>query len=100
MLLSDLYGCEIWSLTLREEHTLSVLENRVLRRIFGQKRDEVTGCWKQLHNEELHNLYFFPSIIRMIQSRRMRCAGHVVHMGISGIHVRFWWEMQKKKTTR
>jgi hypothetical protein len=55
------YECETWSLTLREEHSLSTLENRVLRRIFGPKRDEVTGGWRGLHNEELHNLYFSPS---------------------------------------
>jgi hypothetical protein len=66
------YGCETWSLTLREEHRLWVL-----RRIFGPKGDEVTGGWKKLHNEELHNLYPSPSIIRMIKSRRMRWAGHV-----------------------
>jgi hypothetical protein len=58
--------------TLREEHRLRVFENRVLRRIFGQKRDEVTGGWRKLHNEELHNLYSWPSIIKMIKSRRMR----------------------------
>jgi hypothetical protein len=58
-----------------------VFENRVLRRIFGPKRDEVTGRWRKLHNEELHNLYFSPSIIRMIKSRRMRWAGHVARMG-------------------
>jgi hypothetical protein len=56
-----LYGCETWSLTLREEHRLSVFENRVLRRIFGPKRDEVTGGWRKLHNEELHNMYSSPS---------------------------------------
>jgi hypothetical protein len=67
-----LYECEIWSLTLREEHRLRVFENRVPRRIFGPKRDEVTGRWRKLHNEELHNLYSFPSIIRMIKSKRMR----------------------------
>jgi hypothetical protein len=60
---------------------LSVSENRVLRRMFGLKRDEVTGGWKKLHNEELHNLYSSPSIIRMIKSRRMRMAGHVARMG-------------------
>jgi hypothetical protein len=65
-------GCETWSLTLREEHRL-----RVLRRISGPKRDEVTGGWRKLHNEELHNLYSFPSIIRMIMSRRMRWTRHV-----------------------
>jgi hypothetical protein len=72
-----LYGCETWSLTLREEHRLRMFENRVLRRIFGRKRDEVTGGWRKLHNEELHNLYPSPSIIRMIKSRRTRWAGHV-----------------------
>jgi hypothetical protein len=57
-----LYGCETWSLRLREEHGLRVFENRVLRRIFGPKRDEVTGEWRKLHNEELHNLYSSPDI--------------------------------------
>jgi hypothetical protein len=76
-----LYGCETWSLTLRDEHRLRVFENRVLRRIFGPKRDEVTGSWRKLHNEELHNLYSSPSIIRMIKSRRMRLIGHVARMG-------------------
>jgi hypothetical protein len=66
-----LYGCETWSLILREEHRLTVLENRVLRRIFKQKKDEVTGVWRKLHNEELHNLYPSSSIIRMIMSRRI-----------------------------
>jgi hypothetical protein len=76
-----LYGCETWSLTVREEHKLRVLENRVLRRIFGPKRDGVTGGWRKLHNEELDNLYSSPSIIRFIKSRRMRWAGHVARMG-------------------
>jgi hypothetical protein len=67
-----LYGCETWSLTSREEHRLRVFENRVLRRIFGPKRDEVTEGWRKLHNEELHNLYSSPSIIRMIKSRAIR----------------------------
>jgi hypothetical protein len=66
---------------LREEHRLRVLENRVLRRIFGPKRDEVTGGWRKLHNEELHGLYSSLSIIRLIKARRMRWAEHVVHMG-------------------
>jgi hypothetical protein len=76
-----LYGCETWSLMLREEHRLRVFENRVLRRIFGPKRDEVTGEWRKVHNEELHNLYSSPDIIRQVKSRRMRWAGHVAHMG-------------------
>jgi hypothetical protein len=76
-----LYGCETWSLTLREEHRLRVFENGVLRRIFGPKRAEVTREWRKLHNEELHNLYSSPDIIRQIKSRRMRWAGHVARMG-------------------
>jgi hypothetical protein len=76
-----LYGCETWSLKLREERRLRVFENRVLRRIFRLKRDEVTGDRRKLHNEELHNLYSSPNIIRMIKSTRMRWAGHVARMG-------------------
>jgi hypothetical protein len=62
-----LYRCETWSLMLREEHRLRVFENRVLRRIFGSKRDDVTGEWRNLHNEELHNLYSYPDIIRQVK---------------------------------
>jgi hypothetical protein len=76
-----LYGCETWSLTLREEHRLRVFENRVLRRIFGPKRDDVTGDWRKLHNEGLHNLYSSPNIIRIIKSRSMKWAGHLARMG-------------------
>jgi hypothetical protein len=76
-----LYGCETWSLTLREESKLRVCENRVLRRVFGPKRDEVTGKWRKLHNEELNNLYSSPNIVRVIKSRRMRWAEHVACMG-------------------
>jgi hypothetical protein len=76
-----LYGCETWSLTLREEHRLRVLENRVLWRVFRPKRDEVTGEWRKLHNEELNDLYPLPNIVRVIKSRRMRWAGHVARMG-------------------
>jgi hypothetical protein len=75
-----LYGCETWSLTLREEQRLTVFENRVLRRIFGLKRDEATGEWRRLHNEELNDLYSSPNIIRVIKSRGMRWAGHVARM--------------------
>jgi hypothetical protein len=67
-----LYGCGTWSLTLREEHRLRLFGNRVLRRIFGSKRDEETGEWRKLHNEELHHLYSSSDIIRQVKSRRMR----------------------------
>jgi hypothetical protein len=76
-----LYGCESWSLTLREECRLRIFENRVLRRIFGPKRDEVTGEWRRLHNKELYALYFSLNIIRVMKSRRLRWAGHVARMG-------------------
>jgi hypothetical protein len=76
-----LQGCETWSLTLREEHTLRVFENRVLRKIFGPKRDEATGEWRNLYNKELRYLYSSPSIIRIIKSGRMRLPGHVAQMG-------------------
>jgi hypothetical protein len=76
-----------------EEHRLRVLEKRVLKRIFGPKRNEVTEGWRKLHNEEFHNLYSSPSIIR----RRMRWTGQVARMRIRGIHVGFWWESQKER---
>ena len=76
-----LYGCETWSLTLREGRRLRGFENRVLRRVFGPKRDEVKGEWRKLHNEELSDLYSLPNIVRVVKSRRMRWAGHVALMG-------------------
>ena len=76
-----LYGCETWSLKLREERKLRVFENMVLRRIFGPRRDEVTGEWRRLHNEELNDLYCSPNIVRVIKSRRITWAGHVARMG-------------------
>jgi hypothetical protein len=92
-----MYGCETWSLTLGEEHRLRVFENKVLRRIFGPKRDE-DGLWRKLHNE-LHSLYSSPNIVRVIKSRRMRWARHVVHMGeeftgfwVEGPKARDHWE--------
>jgi hypothetical protein len=75
-----LYGCETWSLTLREEHKLRVFEKRVLRRILGPKRDRVTRGWRKLHNVKLHDLYCSPSKSRIITPRRMRWAGHVARM--------------------
>jgi len=78
-----LYGCETWSLTLREEGRLKVFENRVLRRIFGPRRDEVTGEWRKLPNEEFNDLYSSPNTVWVIKSRRMRWAWHVAHMGES-----------------
>jgi hypothetical protein len=82
-----LYGCETWCLTLREEHRLRVFENRVLRRIFGPKREEV-GSGRKLHNDELHDLYSSPNTVRVIKSRRMRWAGHVARMG--EVFTGFW----------
>jgi hypothetical protein len=75
------YGCETWSLTVREEHKLRVFENRVLRRIFGPKRDGLTGRWRKMHNEELHNLYSSQNIIRFIKSKRTKWAEQVARMG-------------------
>jgi hypothetical protein len=86
-----LYGCETWSLTLREEHRLRVFENRVLSRIFGLKGDEVMGGWRKQHNENRH-LYTSPSIIRMIKLRRRRWVGHVAQMGRG-----YWWESQRER---
>jgi hypothetical protein len=82
----DLYGCESWSLTLRE----------LLRRIFGPKRDEITGEWRKLHNEELHDVYSSPSIIRMIEAKTMRWAGHVAEWGRRGTRIGCWWENQRE----
>ena len=75
-----LYGCETWSLTMREEHRLRVFENRVLSRTFGPKRDGVTGEWRKLVNEELNDLCTSLNIVRVIKSRRMNWAGHVARM--------------------
>jgi hypothetical protein len=76
-----LYGCETWSFILREKHRLRVFENRVLRRLFRPKRDEVTGERRELHSEELHILYSSPNTIRLLKSRRIRWAGHVARTG-------------------
>jgi len=76
-----LYGCETWSLILREERRLRVFENRVLRRVFGPRRDEVTEEGRKLHKEELGDLYSLPNIVRVVKSRRMGWVGHVARMG-------------------
>jgi hypothetical protein len=77
-----------------EEHRLRVFQNRVLGTIFGPKRG-----WRKLHNEELHNLYSSPSIIRMIKSKRMRWAGHVARMGRRGMHIRYCGKSRTKEAT-
>jgi hypothetical protein len=77
-----LYECETWSLTLTEEHGLRVFESRVLRKIFGPKRDEVTGLWRRLHNEKLYDIYPSPNIIWVITSRKMRQKGHKPRMEV------------------
>jgi hypothetical protein len=94
ILLPDvLYGCETWSLTLREESRLRVFDNRVLRRIFWRKRDKVTGERRKLHEEETAHLYSSLNIVQVIKSRRMRWAGNVARMGGRGeVYTGFWWE--------
>jgi hypothetical protein len=84
-----LYGCDTWSLTLREEHRLRVYENRVLRRIFGPKREE-DGSWRKLNNDEFHRLYSSPNIVKVIKSRRMRWMGYVACMGRGEVFTGFW----------
>jgi hypothetical protein len=92
-----LYGCETWSLALREEHRLRVFEKSFLRRIFGPKRDEVTGEWRKLQDDELHNLYSSSDIGRQIKSRRMRWTGHVARMGEERKLYKVWWESPKER---
>jgi hypothetical protein len=91
-----LYGCETWSLTLREERKLRVFENMVLRRIFGPRRDEVTWEWRRLRNGELNDLYFSPNIVRVIKSRRMRWVGHVAHIGEERGAIGSWWGSRRE----
>jgi hypothetical protein len=93
-----LYGCETWSLTLREEHRLRVFENRVLRRIFGPKSDEVTGEWRKLHSEELYNLYSSPDIIRQVKANEVGGACSTHGRGEKSVQG-FGGKVRRKKTT-
>ena len=94
-----LYGCETWSITMREERRLRMFENWVLRRIFGSKRDEVTSQWGKLLNEELNDLFSSPNIKRVIKSRRMRWTEHVARggEGTEELHAGFWWSTLRAK---
>jgi hypothetical protein len=85
-------GAKLGLLTLREEHSLRIFEKKVLRRIFGPKREEV-GSWRKLHNDELHSLYSSPNIVRVIKPRRMRWIGHVARMGV--VFTGFWLGVPK-----
>jgi hypothetical protein len=94
-----LYGCDTWSLTLREKLRLRLFDNRVLRRIFRPKRDEVTGEWREMHNMELHYFNSSPDItsIRYVKSRQVMWAGHMARMGEEKMCVRVWWERPKER---
>ena len=91
-----LYGCGTWSLTLREERKLRVFENTVLR-MFGPGRNDVTGDWRRLHNEETNVLYSSSNIVRVIKYRRMRWAGHVAHMGEERVCIGSWWGNRRER---
>jgi hypothetical protein len=92
-----LYGCETWSLTIREERRLKVFENMALRRVFGPRRVEVTGEWRILHNEELNDLYYLPNIVRVVKWKRMSWAGHVARLGRRKLCTGCWWENLRKR---
>jgi len=93
-----LFGCETWSLTLREERRLRVFENRVLRRIFGPKRDEVIGEWRKLHNEKLNDLYCSPNFVRVTKSRRMRLGrGEGMWRWRGEACTGFWWGNMRER---
>jgi hypothetical protein len=95
-----LYGCETWSLTLREEHGIRIFDNKVLRRIFGPKKNEIIGGCRKLHNAELHYMYSSPNIIRMMMSRKMIWAEHVALMGRRGMHEGVGGGARRKDTAR
>jgi hypothetical protein len=99
VLLSVVCGCETWSLTWREEGRLRVFGKRVLRGLFGPKRDKLTGEWRRLNNEEICNLYCSPNIIGDFKSRRMRWAGNVVRMEKRKYSQGFWWGILRDRTT-
>ena len=92
-----LYGCETLSLTFREERKLRVFENMVLRRIFGPRKDEVTGERRSLHNEQLNDLYSSLNIVKVIKSRRTRWAGHVARMGEKRGCIGSWWGNRREE---
>jgi hypothetical protein len=91
-----LYGCETWSLILREEHRLKVFVNKVLKRIFGPEKDEILGGWRILHNER-HKFFSSPNIIRMIKPKKIIWKGHVARIGRRGMHLQIWWESEKER---
>ena len=94
-----LFECETWSLILREERSVVMFENRLLRRIFGSKRDEITRKWRKLNNEELNALYSLSNIVQVIKWRRMRWAGHIARMGKRSVVYRVFWGNLRERTT-
>ena len=97
IILPVLYVSETWSLTLTKERWLRVFENRVLRKIFGPKRDEVAGEWRNLHNKELNDLYSSPNIVRVVKSGRMRWAGNVARTGEGQAYTGFRWGQVRER---
>jgi hypothetical protein len=92
-----LYGCETWSLTLREEHRLRVFENGVPRRVFGPKREEFKEKWRKLHNEKLNDLNSLSNIVWVVKSRRIRWAGHVGRRGRREVYTGCWWGSRRER---
>ena len=92
-----LYGCETWSVILREECRLRIFESRTMRGIFGPERNEMIGEWRKLHTQELNDLYSSPNIIRLVESRKMRWVGNVARMGKGKMYAGFWWGKLREK---